>query len=205
MIIYDTHIYVFFTVLSPVWAYLIWNMNFLQKYNSNLYLVSEIGLFFPTVYLSFYPLTIPKVTWWIHYYTLFLMIYLLFLGWKTSFKKFNKVLAISIWTLFIAGDLWELPQFIYDYIFNHNGVVDSMWMISHIRRVYTVAVFGLMCKLSGLKVTKVMVFSLLIATVWGFLLLLPSVSLFPEQVTLIRVLMLSVFGATVYTALPKTV
>jgi len=189
---------IFGTILSPIWAYF---LSKLKSDNWHLYFYACLNLLILTTNLALFPILMPKVTFWLTYYCLFAIIYLLFYGYKYKYKQFFFVSALAIYSLFVAGDLWEIPVFIYDYFFNHAMQPDQSWTWSHIRRLYTIAVFYLLVKEAKLKISLGNIPFLIIGSMWGFVLLLPPLTLFPEQSTLVRVLMLSCFGAFIYRGL----
>jgi len=194
MIIYFEHLLMLFTILSPVWASIIY---FLPLHGKK-WFYTTILILPLTILIAVNPIFVPKVTFWLHYYGLFAIIYILLIGHKTRFQKFNIALSLAILMLFIAGDLWEIPQFIYDFAFNHNGNPDPLFVVSQIRRVYTFAVFVLFIQLSGIKLNGYFLSLLGIAVSWCFVLLLPPMTLFPEQPSVIRVMFLSLFGLGIY-------
>lgn len=198
MIIYGEHILVFITVLSPVWACIIWKI---KTNGKEWYLIGSSVIFTATLFVAFQPIVLPKVTFWLHYYGLFALAYLFLLGMRFKFQHFNKALALAVMMLFIAGDLWEIPAFFYDYIFNHNSLVDLVWIVSHVRRVYTFAVFVLFVQLSKLRFNKYNLTLLSLTTVYTFLMLLPSLQMFPEQPSIVRISYLLAFGLFVYLGL----
>lgn len=187
---------VVFTILSPIVAYVFWTLKDMN--NKRWYVLASIPILAVTVYIAHHPLQVPNVTSWLHYYGLYLLVYLTLIGQKFKYKHFNKALALSVMALFIAGDLWEIPEFIYDFVFKHGGVADMVWWMSHVRRLYTLATFILFCKLGRIRFDRVSVLLFVFATVSGFLFLLPSVHMFPEQTTAARITYLLAFGLITY-------
>jgi hypothetical protein len=190
---------VYLTILSPLIAFALWHI----KLNGKKWCILTTSLAFATtVYLSYNPPTITNVTYWLPYYSLFFMIYILLLLPKYGTAQFNKIMACAIFMLFIAGDLWELPVFIYDFV-GKGFVADSVWWFSHIRRLYTLGVFVLFTQLAQTHYRKPMIIA---DAVFGscllMIMLLPSmIQSYSFLSTVARIFTLALFGSMTIEAL----
>jgi len=206
------NIMVYVTVLSPVWAYVLYHI---PRNSRWFYGLTGVGLLAPIVYTSINPFVVHGVSLWLNYYFFFLMVYLLLFGFKKNYNEFWKVLAFSLMSLFVAGDLWELPIFLYDFMGKMKWIVnpwnysvfDMAWMVSHIRRLYTLSVFILLSKISGLTLNRRNGAILLLATFTSFVLLLPlglNVHLLANPLAVLtRIMYMSLFGAFIYIGLSE--
>ena len=190
---------VYITILSPVIAYVIWNV----KLNGKKWCIITSFLFLAaTLYLSLNPMHIQNVTWWLGYYTLFALIYIMILLTKYPLTQFNKILAITLWMLFICGELWELPVFLYDYI-GKQFIANAEWYTSHIRRLYTLATLILFADLTHIQLRKSGLL-LCVSMILFFVLDFPQVlSAFPFVNTLARLVSLYIGAVFLYVGLPK--
>ena len=115
-------------------------------------------------------------------YGLFFIIYIAVFGYKMNWVDWNKAAAISIFTLFIAGEWWEIPIFIYDYLgkigildnFWTGSIIDAPWIFSHIRRIYTISACFLLGTIAKIKMTTMGWIFLGSGTILYFILLLPA-------------------------------
>lgn len=190
---------VYLTILSPIIAFAIWNI----RLNGKKWCIVTIFLsLIATIYLAFHPPNIENVSYWLPYYTLFLMIYIMLLIPKYGTKQFNKILALAIFMLFIAGEWWELPVFVYDFI-GKGGVADVGWWFSHVRRVYTLATFLLFTKLAQTHFRKPTIIATAVFGSWLFaLMLLPTtIAFYPFLPTITRLLGMYLFGVMTVAAL----
>lgn len=181
------------TIWSPIWAFCIWKIHVNGK--KWCYLTCSI-LLVVTIYLAFNPIKMVNITHFLSYYTLFILIFILVLLPKFGANNFNKVLATSILIAFIAGEFWELPVFLYDGISKFFGFqlysegFTVNWFTSHIRRLYTLASFFLLRMLTGFRINKHVLFSLLLASTF----LTMPIILSQNTVTIARMLSLYAFG-----------
>lgn len=196
---------VWFTIWLPVWASVLWWV----KLNGRKWcLMISLILLATTVYLAWFPLRVPNVTFWLGYYTLFALVYIALLIPKYGFKQFNKVLAIAMLLLFVGSELWELPIFIYDFISKifgfdlYSGGFTVVWFASHIRRIYTMASLILLVVLTKLHLQWKMMASLVFffAVLTMPILLLKNGMLFS---TLPRLLSLWALGIWAFTGIPN--
>ena len=180
----------------PVWAFIIWWIPIKGKV---VYVITEIFLLALTVQLAYFPFRLSKITWWMHYYTFAIMLYILILGYKNHYTKFPKVFASSLFMVFIAGDLWELPVFTYDLIFLNgwsNLATFTTWTISHVHRVYVLATFMLFATLASFKFNRGNLIVLALTVGVGFTLLHPFIR--TQTTTIItRIITLAAFGAII--------
>lgn len=202
------NVLVFLTIFTPVIAFIVWNIELRGRH---WYLIAAAFLEMATVYLAYHPLRLSKLTPWMHYYTLFLMVYLLVIGFKYNYDQFNRALAIGMFTLFIAGDLWEIPIFIYDFLgklgimsnsWTHT-LIDTKWIFSHVRRIYTAASAHLFFLVTGVRFDRKSYIILFTSLGLAFLLLLPvgmnrARSLFKLGTTVTRIVFFSLFGYAVW-------
>lgn len=188
------HPLVYLTIGSPIVATLFWfvPLNGLKWYY--LTVVSGVGA---AVYFAVYPIQIVHVTLWFHYYCLYGVLYLILIGSRLGFHQFHKALAITLFALFIVGDLWEIPVFLYDFVFNHGFAPGLIWWVSHVRRLYTVASAILLTSLARIQVDRVSLTLLWVATVTTFLVLLPWYH-YPEKAVIARLVYFFLFGLVMY-------
>lgn len=184
----------------PIWAFIIWK--FVRFGSAKSLFAIEVVLFVLTAWLAFNPLQIPKITRWLHWYSFFLMAYILIFTVRFSYAQLNKILALGLWMVFIAGDWWEYPIFFYDFFGWVNGFhfwhVDLWtWLSSHIHRAYVLASLVLMWKMAGLKVNRCNLLLVFLGTVISFAALYPYAG-FAPLVNSVHVLCLSLFGGIVY-------
>lgn len=198
------------TVWSPIWAYLIW---ITEIKGSRPYIYSSIILLCCTIILAVNPLRLKGVTAWLHYYSFFLIIYLLLVGHRYDYKNFNKVFAIGIFMVFLAGEWWEFPVFIFDFL-GKTGVLinkftgttlDGPWIFSHIRRLYTLASAWLFILLTKVKSNGLNKSLFAIGSLSVFLMLYPLANgrqlAFEMSTTMARIICLSFMGYIVYSGL----
>ena len=168
----------FITIFSPIWATILWYIPIKSKW---MYPISAIGMYIPTIILTFKPLNLKGVTPWMNYYGLFFIIYIAVFGMKFYWTDWNKAASISLFALFIAGDWWEYPIFVYDYL-GKIGIlenwwsgshIDNAWIFSHIRRVYTISACFLLGTIAKIKMTNMSWIFLGAGTLLYFILLLP--------------------------------
>lgn len=166
------------TILCPIWATILWYIPIKTKW---MYPISAIGIYIPTVLLTFNPIKIKGVTQWLHWYGLFFIVYIAAFGAKLKWTDWNQAAAISIFALFIGGEYWEIPIFIYDVLAKlgilHNsfsdGYMDAGWLFTHVRRLYTLAACYLLATLANVKMTRIGWIFIGAGTAFCFLLLLP--------------------------------
>lgn len=191
------HPLVYLTIGSPIIAFILW---YTPIKNVNWYFATSFLGVLAAIYFAFNPIQIVHVTLWFHYYCLYGVLYLVLFGSRFGFKSFHKALAITLFSLFIVGDLWEIPVFIYDLVFNHGFAPGLIWWLSHIRRVYTVAAAILLGKLQTIKLDRLSWSSLGLATVITFIVLLPWYH-HPEKAVIARLVYFFIFGIVVYRSL----
>jgi hypothetical protein len=123
-------------------------------------------------------LSIVKVSSWLWLYADFLAAYTLGLTIRWGPRRFNKILAISIWGLFLAADWWEFPVFIYGGLGLFNGLY-STWSgtwVDQIHRVYVLFSLILFVYVTEPQIRKrTVALALFVGTVWPFLALLPGI------------------------------
>ena len=193
-----------FYYFLPIWAFLIWRYT-PKKTTLNkpiVFFSIEMALFFLTVWLAYNPMRIPKITDWLHWYTFFLMAYLFIITVKVRYINIGKVLALSLWMVFIAGDWWELPVFIYDGFGFINGwhvwhVSITQWIASHIHRAYVFVTFLLMVVLTKFQFNKKNISLAILGTVISFVTLYPYASYMPMS-TITHLICLSLFAGVVW-------
>lgn len=184
----------------PVWAFIIWWIPIKGKL---VYVLTEIFLLALTVQLAYSPFRMNKITWWMHYYTFAIMLYILILGYKNHYTKFPKVLASALWMVFIAGDFWEIPIFTYDIIYLNgwNSLSTfTVWVSSHIHRVYVLASFLLFATLTKFKFNRDNLTILALSFGGGFILLHPFYRTL-ETTIMTRIITLAAFGAIIYSGI----
>ena len=186
--IYSPLVYV--TILSPCWAYLLWRI---KSDNRTYYLIGCPTVLAATIYLAYYPTRTEGISYYLHYYGIFGLICIMLYGFRYDFREFPKVVALTVFTLFIAGDLWEIPEFLCDAIFRHNGILNIIWLASQIRRVYTVAVAVLFQRLSGFSFNSINLAVFGAATLLSFIFLLP-----PDGLKLVTGWQLTILSRMVY-------
>jgi len=102
------------------------------------------------------------VTQWMQWYGLFFIIFIAVFGMKFNWTDWNRAASLSLFALFIAGEWWEIPVFVYDYlgkmgVLNNEwtgSILDSPWIFSHMRRIYTLAACILLGAIAKLKMTR---------------------------------------------------
>lgn len=193
------HPLVYLTIGSPIIAFILW---YLPLKGVNWYVATTLLGVGASVYFAVYPIQIVHVTLWMHYYCLYGVLYLVLFGSRFNFQSFHKALAITLFTLFIVGDLWEIPVFIYDYIFNHGFAPGLIWWMSHIRRVYTIAAAVLLAKLQPIKLDRLSWGMLGLASVFTFIVLLPWYH-HPEKSVIARLIYFFIFGLVIYRGIPQ--
>ena len=138
-------------------------------------------MYIPTVLWAFNPIKLKGVTHWLHWYGLFFIIYIAIFGMKFKWTDWNKAVSLALFALFIGGEWWEIPVFVYDYLgkigllSNHwtGSIIDEAWIFSHVRRIYTLAACYLLGTLAKMKMTRMSWIFLGAGTIFCFLLLLP--------------------------------
>ena len=183
-------------ILTPVWGFILWQ----KKIAGKKYFVLTIIMFLVgSVFTSFnflgnydmdYWLSGGRIPRYLNFYFFGGAAYLILLGPLYHWRHFNKALAVSLWLLFVAAEFWEIPIFVHDFL---RKPPDVTWWMSQVRRVYAVAAFVLMVKLSGFKFNKVNLALLVIgvAIIFG---LLPEYSPPRVNVDLAHAVALGVFG-----------
>jgi len=197
------------TVLSPILSFLIYRIPD-ELSEKHYYVWCECVLFIFSTALAFNPIRIKGVTPWLHWYTLALSLYVLFFGYRYRFERFFKVLATGMFMVFLAGEWWEIPIFLYDYlgkigvVVNRwtGSVIDGPWIFSHIRRVYTLAVAYLFVSVTGFRENGKTKIILYVGTLISFLMLLPfafgTKMWFNTTTTTVRVICLFLMGWMVW-------
>lgn len=168
----------FLTIFTPVWGIILWHIPIKSKW---MYPISAIGMYIPTVILAFNPIILKGVTPGIHLYGLFFIFYIAIFGLKLNWTNWNKAAAIALFALFVAGEWWEIPVFIYDYlgkvgILNNEwtgSILDKAWIFSHMRRIYTLTTCYLLSTISKVRMTPIGWLLLIAGTVICSILLLP--------------------------------
>ena len=194
----------------PVWGYVAWTF----KVNGRKWVVStEILLAIFALIFFLHPLRISKISSWIPIYMLFLMLYVEMFTAKMG--NFAKGLAVSLWTIFVAADYWELPVFTYDFVGlvipplrNHysNWLLNftwNQWYYSHIHRLYVIVSFVLFVWLAHFRFNRRNLGLLAIGTLVSFYVLYPYWRV-PYIDIIARAVTLAYFGVVVYLGL-KTV
>lgn len=155
---------VFLYHFTPIWAFIIWRYGPARLGRKTLFGFSIIVLYV-TCFWAFWAPYLPKVSYWLMYYGLFLLINLLVFGVKFRFQ-FCRTLAVSLWCLFIMGSFWELPIILYDvlgflflpFLKRFSSWVGTytltQWVLSHINRAYVLASLILFVRLASLKRTR---------------------------------------------------
>jgi len=145
--------------LTPIWATILWYIPIKSKW---MYPISAIGMSIPTVLWAYNPLHLKAVTPWLHFHGIFFIVYIVVFGMKLKWTKWNKAASFTLFTLFIAGEWWEIPVFVYDFLGKigvldncwTGSIIDNPWIFSHMRRIYTVAACILLGTLAKLKMTR---------------------------------------------------
>lgn len=166
------------TILTPIWATILWRTPIKSKW---MYLISAITMYIPTVIWVYEPLSLSGVTKWMHWYCLFFIFYMALFGVAFKWTDWNKAASLALFALFISGDWWEIPIFIWEIlavmgIFNNvwtGNVLDAAWAFTHNRRFYTLATCYLVGALTKMKMTRVGWMFLGAGTIICFILLLP--------------------------------
>ena len=168
----------FLTIFTPIWGAILWYLPIKSRWS---YPLSAIAMYIPTVLWTFNPLKLKGVTQWLHWYGLFFIIYIAALGVKLKWTDWNKAAAIALIALFIGGEMWEIPIFVYDYlgkigVLNNywtGSILDEIWVFSHVRRLYTLAACYLLATLAKVKMTRMGLIFLVAGMSFCFILLLP--------------------------------
>lgn len=198
------------TIMSPIIVTPLWYFRINSKW---WYLTTSIFAYIITVYVSYNPFKIPGVTTWLHWYGLFYIFYMLLFGSKFQWTNWNKAAVISVYCLFIAGDLWEIPVFIYDYLGKigmlqnewTGTILNTAWLFSHIRRAYTLLSCYALSLIAGVKFTQIGFVYLIAQTIITFILLFPLAigfhSLFPYLTDMARITALGFTGIIIWEGL----
>ena len=173
-----TWIMSFITIFTPVWGIILWYIPIKSKW---MYPLSAIGMYIPTVLLAYNPPILKGVTPGIHLYGLFFIFYIAIFGLKLKWTNWNKAASIALFALFVAGEWWEIPVFIYDYIGKigildnewTGSILDKAWIFSHMRRIYTLTTCYLLSTIFKVKMTPIGWLLLVAGTVICSILLLP--------------------------------
>ncbi len=168
----------FITIFTPIWAAIIW---FIPIKSNWMYPISAMGMFIPTVLWASDPLSLKAVTPWMHWYGLFFIFYIAVFGMKLKWTDWNKAASISLFALFIAGEWWEIPIFVYDFLGKINilnnawtgSIIDEPGIFSHMRRIYTEAACFLLGTIAKIEMTRMGWIFIGAGTVFCFILLLP--------------------------------
>ena len=203
----------FITIFTPVWGLMLWYIPIKNKW---MYPISAIAMYIPTVLLSYSSLTLKGVTPGLHLYGLFFIFYMAIFGLKLNWTNWNKAASIALFALFIAGEWWELPVFLYDYLGKigilenkwTRSILDMQWIYSHMRRIYTLTSCYLLSTLCKVKMTHTGWLLLIAGSLICLLLILPLGlgyrSLPPILVTLARITSLSFMGIIIMEGLDVT-
>ena len=198
------------TIMSPIIVTPLWWIPMNSKY---LYPISAIVAYILTVYVSFNPIKVPGVTTWLHWYGLFYIYFMLLFGSKFKWSQWNKAVVISVYALFIAGDFWEFPVFIYDYLGKigmlqnawTGTVIDLPWIFSHIRRVYTLLSCYALYLIAKIKITSVGWNFIWGGAILSFMLLFPLAvgfqTLFPYLTDMARISTIGFTGIVIWEGL----
>ena len=132
------------TVLVPVWAFLIWKWDYFRGWPTFLIVQGFLG--FLTIWSGILPPDIPKVTSWIAHYSGALFLFNFILAYKWGLDRFNRILAVGAWSVFIVADWWEIPVFVYGFLGSFNGIYSSWsgtWadQIHHIYVILSIFLF----------------------------------------------------------------
>lgn len=168
----------FITIFTPVWAAILWYIPIRNKW---MYPLSAIAMYITTILWIFKSITLRGVTPWLQWYGLFFMIYIAVFGMKLKWTDWNRAASLTLFTLFIAGEWWEIPIFVFDFlgkigILNNywtGSIIDQPWIFSHIRRIYTLSACILLGVIAKLKMTHEGWLFLGVGTLICFILLLP--------------------------------
>jgi len=168
----------FITIFTPVWGIILWHIPIKSKW---MYPISAIGMYIPTVLLAYNPPILKGVTPGIHLYGLFFIFYIAIFGLKFKWTNWNKAASIALFALFIAGEWWELPVFIYDYLGKigildnewTGSILDKAWIFSHMRRIYTLTTCYLLSTISKVRMTSIGWILLVAGTVICSILIFP--------------------------------
>lgn len=200
-------------ILSPVFVTPLW---YFPLKSSHWYFVSAIFAGLVTYYVYLNPFNIPGVPVSLHWYGLFFILYLVLFGKKFRWTDWNKVVVISVYCLFIAGELWEIPVFVYDYLGKinvlHNkwtgSIIDNVWIFSHIRRVYTLVSCYAISQIAKINFTRLGYIILVVELVLTSLLLSPLGfgfhSVFPYLDEIARITSLFLTGIIIWEGLGAT-
>jgi len=191
----------------PIWAFLIWR--YLPLKGTYTLAIIEFALFFLTVWLAWNPMRLPKITSWLHYYTFFLMSYIFIFTVKFGHANLNKIVALGLWMIFIAGDWWEYPVFVYDGFGWLNGwhvwtTSVTQWISSHIHRAYVLATLLLTVKLAKIQFTKKTGLLAISGTAISFVSMFPW-SFYTPLSTFTHITCLSLFAGVIYFGKPTLV
>lgn len=165
--------------LIPVWAFLIWRFLPVSKRKWLIVVMFWLACLGFIFYLD--PVRIHGVTLFFPLYTSALTAYLV--AFSRCYDRFNRVLAVSLWILFVAADFWEIPVFVYDIVglapytnwasdpWNFNIL---QWMFSHVHRIYVLMVFVLFAILTSFRFNRRVVALLISGLFLNFVLLWPA-------------------------------
>jgi len=168
----------FITIFTPVWAAILWYIPIKSKW---MYPLSAMGMYIPTVLWAFNPVKLKGVTQWMQWYGLFFIIFIAVFGMRFRWTDWNKAASLSLFALFIGGEWWEIPIFVWDYLaiigvvenIWTGNILDLAWLFTHNRRLYTLAVCFLVGSIAKIKMTHMGWLFLAGGTIICFLLLLP--------------------------------
>jgi len=176
--------------LIPYWSLIIWNL----KLNGKKYFVlTVIPTLTFTVYRALNNMWFPIISSWLHLYSLFLVFYLVLFTEKYGFKQFNKAFAVSVFTVYLASEIWEIPVFL-PYLLRFPTVFN--WL----HPAYLIISFYLFIKITRFTWNKLSI---------GLVALIPLINYwllnnpFPNVNTIVRVVGLTLFGYAIYLGVKK--
>ena len=180
----DLLIYNFFVVFSsfsPVFAYLISRMKFLDGNRRGYFLFISSLLLFIVILLLFYPATymsqgVSKVATPVNALILYpFSIILSSLILKINFKKeYSKIIALSLLLGFLLTELHELPAFIQEYV--NIGIANyHTYPYHYLSHIATATFFMLAIKIGELKIRKhhIILFLLVFGVTYSFYIIDP--------------------------------
>jgi len=197
-----------FTIWTPIWAWFIYQTP-LKGWK---WYLSTVPIYALTVYAAYNPARIQGLTNWLHYYGFYLLLYILLVGYRKGWTDFNRVLGMGLFITFIAGELWEVPIFIYDAL-GKLGVLNNQWsgsvfnypwFESHVRRLYTLGSAILFIKTANVN-GRLILSIMALTVVTSFVTLAPFMFQYPSELLLgfstsARVFSLALCGYGLYEA-----
>ncbi len=187
-----TDVLVVTTIFVPVWAFIVWKWDYFRGWPT--FLIAQGFLAFLTIWAVIFPPDIPKVTSWIAHYSGALFLFNFILAYNWGLDRFNRILAVGAWAVFIVADWWEIPVFVYGFLGSFNGIYSSWagtWA-DQIHHVYVILSILLFISVARPQVSRrILAGGGILGTTWSFVALIPGI---PWGLSLARIGPLLAFG-----------